>query len=85
MFNLKEELESMFEITDLGDPAKIVGIEITRTPDSITIAQKQYILSILQQEGMQDANPVSTPLDPGKNSNQIQKEQMAIEVTRLLC
>ena len=64
MFNLKEELKSMFEITDLGEPTKIVGIEITVNPNSIVIAQKQYIISILQQEGMQDANPVSTPLIP---------------------
>ena len=64
MFNLKEELKSMFEITDLGEPTKIVGIKITVNPNSIVIAQKQYIISILQQEGMQDANPVSTPLDP---------------------
>jgi hypothetical protein len=63
MTNLKNELESVFELTDLGGPSKIVGIEITQTLDSITITQKQYILTILQSEGMQDANPVSTPLD----------------------
>lgn len=62
--NLKGELKMMFPITDLGEPTKIVGIELTINPDSITIAQKQYILSILKSEGMQDANPVSTPLDP---------------------
>ena len=63
MFDLKKELESAFELTDLGYPTKVVGIEITQTSNSITIGQKQYILSILQSEGMEDANPVSTPLD----------------------
>jgi Reverse transcriptase (RNA-dependent DNA polymerase) len=63
MTNLKNELESVFELTDLGGPSKIVGIEITQTLDSITIIQKQYILTILQSEGMQNANPVFTPLD----------------------
>jgi hypothetical protein len=65
MASLKSELNSSFETTDLGSPRKIVGIEITQTPNTISIAQKQYILSILQSEGMQDVNPVSTPLDPG--------------------
>lgn len=41
MFNLKAELRSLFEITDMGEP-----------------------VAILKSEGMQDANPVSTPLDP---------------------
>jgi hypothetical protein len=63
MTNLKNKLESVFELTDLGGPSKIVGIKITQTLDSITITEKQYILTILQSEGMQDANPVSTPLD----------------------
>jgi Reverse transcriptase (RNA-dependent DNA polymerase) len=63
MSNLKNELKSVFELTDLGGLSKIVGIEITQTLNLITITQKQYILSILQSEGMQDANPVSTPLD----------------------
>jgi hypothetical protein len=64
MRDLKQELGTLFEITDLGNPNKIVGIEITRTENSISICQKQYTMSILQSEGMQDANPVSTPLDP---------------------
>ena len=50
----------MFELTDLGKPSKIVGIEITQHTDSITISQKQYIESILHREGMENANPVST-------------------------
>ena len=63
MLNLKNELQSVFELTDLGGPSKVVGIEITQMPDSISIMQKQYILHILQSEGMQDANPVSTPIN----------------------
>ena len=63
MASLKNKLESAFELTDLGGPSKIIGREITQTPNSITITQKQYILSTLQSEGMQDINPVSTPLD----------------------
>jgi transposase InsO family protein len=64
MTKLKQDLNSVFELTDLGEPNKIVGIEITQTPDSITISQKQYIESILRREGMENCNPVSTPLDP---------------------
>ena len=61
---LVDKLNSMFELTDLGRPSKIVGIEISQTEDSVTITQKQYLLSILHKEGMENANPVTIPLDP---------------------
>ena len=64
MVKLKEELHSTFDLTDMGEPSKIVGIEITQRADSIIISQTQYIESILRREGMENANPVSTPLDP---------------------
>ena len=30
MMNLKREISEMFEVSDLGEPNKIVGIEISR-------------------------------------------------------
>ena len=50
-------------MTDLGEPTKIVGIEITQTENSITILQKLYIKSILEREGLSEINSVGTPLD----------------------
>ena len=66
MKKIKLELESIFEITDLGEQAKIVGIEIDRdhTKRMIMISQKQYIESILQKEGLTDAHLVAMPMDP---------------------
>jgi uncharacterized protein YuzE len=64
MKKTKEDLRSEWEVTDLGEPAKIVGIEITRNADSITISQEMYIEEILKGEGMDHANPVSMPMDP---------------------
>jgi hypothetical protein len=51
-------------MTDLGEPTKIVGIEITQTGDSITLSQKVYVESILEREGLSEINSVATPLDP---------------------
>ena len=52
MEHLGEELKSMFNITDLGKPSKIVGIEITH---SLMISQPHYINSILQNLKARDA------------------------------
>ena len=61
---LKDELNATFDLTDLGEPSRIVGIKITIHDDSITISQPLYIDSILRKHGMENVNPVATPLDP---------------------
>ena len=72
---VKEQIAFKWKVKDLGELAKIIGIEIMRHPDgSILISQKQYIESILRKENMECANPVSTPMDcnnlPEPNPNQ---------------
>ena len=64
MDHMKDTLRSEWEVTDLGEPTKIVGIEVTRTDDSISISQEKYIENVLQKEGMSNANPVRMPMDP---------------------
>jgi hypothetical protein len=61
--SVKIQLSTEWEITDLGEPAKIVGIEITKMRDGIRISQEKYIDSILKRQGMEGANPVLTPMD----------------------
>lgn len=60
----KEQLGQRWQITDLGKPQKIIGIQIKRDKDSIFISQKKYIEAILKQENMECTNSVATPLDP---------------------
>jgi hypothetical protein len=64
MRHMKESIEAEWEVTDLGEPNKIVGIEITQTPGKVYISQKKYIEALLKKEGMDGANPVGMPLDP---------------------
>ena len=62
-YKAKADVESEWEITDLGVPSKIVGIELTISPDSIFISSSKYIESILLKEDLGRSNAVSTPLD----------------------
>ncbi len=59
----KADIESEWEVTDLGTPTKIVGIELTITDEYISISSSQYIENVLRKEGMAQSNAVSTPLD----------------------
>ena len=61
---MKADIKSEWEITDLGVPTKIVGIELMISPDKILISSSKYIKSILLREGLGQSNPVSTPLNP---------------------
>ena len=64
MNKMKSDIRAKWEVTDLGEPSKIVGIKITMSRDSIAILQSKYIKSILKKEGLEQANPVAMPLDP---------------------
>ena len=61
---MKSEIQSEWTVTDMGDPQKIIGIEITKSDDSLIISQQKYVENILRRERMLDANPVSMPMDP---------------------
>jgi hypothetical protein len=52
------------EATDMGQPSKIIGIQITFTNDTVIISQQKYIENLLKKEGMVDANPIAMPMDP---------------------
>ena len=47
MNKMKDQIKSIWEVTDLGDPAKIIGIEIAISENSIIISQEKYIEKIL--------------------------------------
>ncbi len=48
----------------MGEPSKIIGIEIIQSSNKICIFQKYNIKFILIRQGLEEANPVTTLLDP---------------------
>ena len=63
MWQTKSDLCTAWEMTDLGEPTKIIGVKITQAENSMTILQKVYIESILEHEGLSEINSIATPLD----------------------
>ena len=64
MIKLKGELNEKFQMTELGEMKKILGIRIERDrkQGTLTMSQGHYINIILAQFNMSTAHPVSTPL-----------------------
>ncbi|CAB1108809.1 unnamed protein product [Ectocarpus sp. CCAP 1310/34] len=52
-----------FEMTDMGEVKRVIGIEVQRDYEhgTLAISQGPYARDILQRYGMEQANPVSTP------------------------
>jgi len=66
MDKMANKIKSEWQIMDLGEPQKIISIEITMKEHVVTISQKKYIETILKKEGMEKLNPTSMPMDPNE-------------------
>lgn len=74
---IERELKQKFEIKTLGEPSLLLGMKITRDKENqITmLSQAHYVDKILHRVGLQDANPISTPLDPNVNLENTEAKQ----------
>lgn len=61
---LKKVLSSEFEMKDLGEAKKILGMEISRNRDNreLRISQEDYVWKVLSKFDMDQSKPVSTPM-----------------------
>jgi hypothetical protein len=64
---LKCELAKRFEMKDLGPVKRFLGIQVERGMFNgrlgMKLQQADYIRTVLERHGMENCNPVSTPLD----------------------
>ncbi|XP_048328464.2 receptor-like protein 9DC3 [Ziziphus jujuba] len=67
--NLKKLISSKFDMKDLEEVKKILGIDILRDKENqeIFVSQRKYIEKVLERFNMGGANPVITPLAPHFN------------------
>ncbi|CAN1785707.1 Retrovirus-related Pol polyprotein from transposon TNT 1-94 [Linum perenne] len=60
---LKEQLHSEFKIKDLGNLKYFLGFEVARNVSGIHLSQRKYTLEILEEAGLLDSKPATTPMD----------------------
>ena len=60
------EMKSKYTVKVIGEPTMLLGIHITHdcTKWMIKLSQSYYIQQMLKDFGMENANPISTPMDP---------------------
>ena len=67
MKQLKGDLSSRFEMTDLGEAQYILGLQLSRDRRlrTLSLCQSDYIKRLLQRFGMSDSNAAPTPIATG--------------------
>ncbi len=65
--SIVEELSKHFKLRDLGPTTQLLGLEIHRDCPNLrlSISQSQYVSNLIDEHGLNDSKPVSTPLNPG--------------------
>ena len=63
--NLKKQLSKQFVMKDLGAAKQILGMRIIRDKanGTLKLSQSEYVKKVLSRFNMNEAKPVSTPLD----------------------
>lgn len=61
---VEQELNKYFDTKSLGKPSMLLGIKIKQEDHIITLSQQHYIEALLKKFHLENANPVSTPMDP---------------------
>ena len=82
----KKELKERFEMTDMGELSRILGMEVTRDYDEGTLAitQTAYGDNILERFGIQDANAAHTPgYGPELSAEQPEDKLLGADATKL--
>jgi len=81
-----QELSQHFKLRDLGPTTQLLGIQIHRDRPNrrLSISQSQFISNLLQEHGLSDSKPVSTPLNPGTRLSTSMSPQNASEASDML-
>jgi hypothetical protein len=79
---IKMQLESTFEMQDLGQLKYCLGLEITHSKDTMHISQQRYITTVLERHQMADSKPVGTPQDPKNTLSKGKEDEEGVNPTQ---
>jgi hypothetical protein len=60
----KDEMKSIFKMSDLGLLSYYLGIEVSQGPGGINLCQAAYAEKLLERNGLLGCNPTATPMEP---------------------
>ncbi|KAJ9565548.1 hypothetical protein OSB04_001514 [Centaurea solstitialis] len=88
--SIKDKLDELFSIKDLGNLKYFLGIEVAHTSEGLVLSQRKYTLDILKDCGLQGCKPSLFPieqnhkLDRCENKPKVDANQYRRIIGRLL-
>jgi hypothetical protein len=76
----KEEMATVFKMTDLGLLKYYMGIEVRQNKEGISLSQGAYAEKILEKNGMRECNPCQTPMETRLKLSKLSTEPL-VDVT----
>jgi transposase InsO family protein len=75
---IKQKLSSKFEMKDMNEVTKFLGIKIERNIEKgiLEISQTQYLMNVLKRFGMENCKPASTPMEPNLRLTRCSESEM---------
>ena len=69
---------------DLGEIKYILGMRVKRDRQTVTLSidQRGYLEGVLKRFGMDECNPVSTPVEPGKELTKTDENEAGVDTQR---
>jgi hypothetical protein len=82
----KQQMSDRFDMKDLGEPRRILGINVSRDRQTGTIhlCQQTYIHDILTRHSMENAKPMLSPMDKNERFVEATPETALSETDRQL-
>lgn len=75
MSKFKNYMMGKFRMTDLAEIKHFIGIRINKQENKIELSQSAYINTVLKKFGMENCNPVSTPLPTKLNYEALNSDE----------
>ncbi|KAL0453634.1 UNVERIFIED_CONTAM: Copia protein [Sesamum latifolium] len=63
--NIKQYLDELFTIKDLGSAKYFLGLELARSAQGLILTQTKYIKDLVSETGLSNARATTTPLPTG--------------------
>lgn len=67
---LKQSLDKVFRIKNLGQLKFFLGLEVAHSSKEISLCQRKYCPELLRDSGLAGCKPTSTPLNPARRLHQ---------------
>jgi hypothetical protein len=64
---ISDGFKSRLKMKDLGEPKRILGLDLIEVPEGIMLCGKSVIEDLLRRTNMLNCRPVSTPMDPNQS------------------